>query len=341
MPSDTPNRATTDPEAGTSKAKNGPRARAWVLHVLTTYTVAVILLIFCILLAVAAPRFRDPGNLANILEQISVAGIVAMGMTMLLVTANFDLSIGGIVALSGMTMASVANSNGLVVGIVAALVVGLALGSFNGFIVTRLRVNSLIATLGTGLAFGGFAILASAIPITIEDTGWVDAVNGDYLGLSLPVYIFAVCIAFSAWLLRRTVLGRYFYAVGANSESARYAGVPVGRVQFIPFAITGVLCAIASVILVGQLGSALPDAGSTLPLQVIAAVVVGGVSIAGGYGTVSMAFVGVLMLGVVANGFNMLNLNPNFTSIFTGAILVFAVAVDAALRSRRTSTRNV
>lgn len=305
------------------------------------YTVALVLLAFVILLGILAPRFRNPANLANILEQVSVAGIVAMGMTVLLITANFDLSVGGIVALSGLAFASVANATGLAAGMAAALLTGLALGVINGVTVTKLRVNSLIATLGTGLAYSGLAILLSSFPLTLEDTHWVDLVNRDFFGLAIPVYVFVVVALVTSWILRTRILGRYFYAVGANTEAARYAGVPVGRVQFVPFVATGLLCAIASILLVGQLGSALPDAGSSLPLQVIAAVVVGGVSIAGGYGTVGMAIVGVLMLGVVANGFNMLNLNPNFSSIFTGLILVFAVAVDAALRTRRKGSSSV
>jgi ribose/xylose/arabinose/galactoside ABC-type transport system permease subunit len=302
---------------------------------LQRYAVAVLLLGFSIFIAIRAPRFRDPDNIANILDQISVAGIIAMGMTMLLITANFDLSIGGIVALSGMFLATVANSSNIWLGIVVAIIVGASLGAINGFIVVRLGVNSLVATLGAGFAFGGVALLWHPVPVGLDDGTLTDVITSRVVGVRTPVFVLAACMITSHWLLRRTILGRYFFAAGANTEAARFAGVPLRRVQFIPFVITGSLCGVASAVLVGQLGSALPDAGTTLPLEVIAAVVVGGVSISGGVGSVGMAFIGVLLLGVIANGFNMLNLDINYSKIFTGAILVLAVAVDAALRRRR------
>jgi ribose transport system permease protein len=318
-------------EAGGLNDRLGRLARQ-----LGQFAVPLVLVLMCVVLSIAAPRFLDYGNVTNVLEQVSVTGIVAMGMTALLVTGNFDLSIGGIVALTGMFAAKAINAYGEMTGVLVAVLVGAGLGAVNGFIVTRLGVNSLIATLGSGLAFSGIALNVSGpYPIGLESFGLMDLVAWRLFGIAFPVYVLAAVTIFTAWLLHLTVLGRRLYAVGANTDSARYAGIKVKQVQFLPFVITGVFCALASLILCGQLGSALPDAGSTLPLSVIAAVVVGGVSIAGGRGTVGMAIVGVLLIGVVSNGFNLLNLNSNYTNIFTGAILVIAVAIDHAMRTRR------
>jgi ribose transport system permease protein len=262
-------------------------------------------------------------------------GVTAMGMTLLLVSGNIDLSVGGQVALIGVIVALAANGVNTPVGIVVGVLVGLLLGAVNGLIVTRLAVNSLVATLGSGLAFGGLAFLLSGSqPIVLTDRSLQDLMNLRLVRVPVPAYLFALVIAATAWFLHSTVGGRELFAVGANPEAARYAGLRVERVRFIPFVIMGGLCALASLILTGLLNTADPGAGTRLPLDVIAATVVGGVSIAGGRGTVFMAVVGVLLIGVVSNGFNLLGFDPNYQSIFSGLIIIVAVAVDSALQKR-------
>jgi ribose/xylose/arabinose/galactoside ABC-type transport system permease subunit len=299
------------------------------------HAVAFVLLAICIFLSLDTAQFLTADNITNVLGQVSMIGIIAMGMTMLLVSGNFDLSVGGQVAFIGILSAQVMNSSGLVLGIAVAIAVGLGLGTVNGLIVTKLGVNSLMATLGSGLAFSGLALLCSdSSPISVDSHRLQTIVAAKTLGISTPIIVFAVAIALSAWYLHGTVGGRETYAVGANTDAARYAGVPVTRVRFLPFVFTGGLCALASLILIGQLNSALPDAATTWPLQVIAAAVVGGVSITGGRGSIFMAVIGVLLIGVVNNGFNLENLDTNYQSIFTGVIIVVAVAIDAQLGKR-------
>lgn len=294
-----------------------------------------VLLVGCIVLTFSTDTFFTSGNLANVLEQVSLIGIIALATTMLLISGNFDLSVGGIVALVGVLSAQIMNAHGLVPGIVAALLIGSAFGALNGFLVTTLKVNSLVATLGTGFAFSGTALLAcDSSPVALESSELADIVGTHVLGISLPAIVFIAAIATSAWLLHFTVGGRQLYAVGANADAARYAGIRVDRVRFMPFVVSGFCCGVATVLLLGQLQSALPDAAETWPLQVVAAAVVGGVSIAGGRGTILMAVVGVLLIGVVNNGFNLLNLESSWQDVFTGAILVTAVAVDSTLRAR-------
>jgi ribose/xylose/arabinose/galactoside ABC-type transport system permease subunit len=297
--------------------------------------VAATLLVICVALTISRSQFATGSNITNILEQVSMIGIIAMGMTMLLVSANFDLSVGGIVGLTGVIAAKIANSSGLIAGVAAAIVVATSLGGINGFIVTRLRVNSLVATLGTGLVYLGLAfLLSNNAPVTLNSQHLTTIVNTKFLGVAVPVYVFAGVIAASAWFLHTTVGGRQLYAVGANAEAARYAGVRVEVLRFMPFVVTGLYSGVASLILLGLLSSGVPDGATSWPLQVVAAVVVGGVSIAGGQGTILMAVLGVLLIGVINNGLNLLNLAASWQNITTGAVLVTAVAADSVLRER-------
>jgi ribose transport system permease protein len=299
------------------------------------YAVFLVLLAICVALSLASNVFTTIENLGNVSEQVSVVGVTAMGMTLLLVSGNIDLSMGGQVALIGVIVALIANWASTPAGMAAGILVGLMLGVVNGLIVTRLAVNSLVATLGSGLAFGGLAFLLSGSqPIVLTDRSLQDLMNLRLVRIPVPAYLFAVVIAATAWFLHTTVGGRELFAVGANPEAARYAGLRVDRLRFIPFVIMGFFCALASLILTGLLNTADPGAGARLPLDVIAATVVGGVSIAGGRGTVFMAVVGVLLIGVVSNGFNLLGLDPNYQSIFSGLIIIVAVAVDSALQKR-------
>jgi ribose transport system permease protein len=314
------------------RARRFPGFAAPTSQALQYYAVFLVLLAICVALSLASNVFTTIENLGNVSEQVSVVGVTAMGMTLLLVSGNIDLSMGGQVAL---IVALVANWANTPAGMAAGVVVGLMLGVVNGLIVTRLEVNSLVATLGSGLAFGGLAFLLSGSqPIVLTDRSLQDLMNLRLIRIPVPAYLFAVVIAATAWFLHTTVGGRELFAVGANPEAARYAGLRVDRLRFIPFVIMGFLCALASLILTGLLNTADPAAGARLPLDVIAATVVGGVSIAGGRGTVFMAVVGVLLIGVVSNGFNLLGLDPNYQSIFSGLIIIVAVAVDSALQKR-------
>lgn len=307
-------------------------------RIVQDYAVGVVLVAVCIYLTVRSPQFSSTTNISNVLDQVSMIGIITMGMAILLVSANFDLSIGGMVGLVTVITAKVINSQGVAVGVLVGVGVAVVLGAVNGVIVTKLKVNSLVATLGSGLAYTGLALLVSkSTPIPLEDTTLTDFMNTKMLGISMPAYFFLGAIIVAAWYLHVTVGGQQTYAVGANADAARYAGVRVDLIRFLPFVLTGLFAGVASVILTGLLGSGVPTAAAAWPLQVVAAAVVGGISIAGGRGTIAMAVLGVLLIGVINNGLNLLNFDAAYQSIATGCILVFAVAVDAALQglSRR------
>lgn len=302
--------------------------------VIRDYAVGVVLVAVCIYLTIRSPQFSTAANVSNVLDQVSMVGIITMGMAILLVSANFDLSVGGMVGLATVVTAKVMNEHGLVAGVAAGIGIAVGLGAVNGVIVTKLKVNSLVATLGSGLAYSGLALLASAsTPIPATDTALTEFMNSKVLGISMPAYFFLGAILIATWFLHITVAGQQTYAVGANAEAARYAGVRVDLIRFIPFVLTGLFAGVASIILTGLLGSGVPTAAASWPLQVVAAAVVGGISIAGGRGTIAMGVLGVLLIGVINNGLNLLNFDAAYQNIATGAILVAAVAVDAALQA--------
>jgi ribose/xylose/arabinose/galactoside ABC-type transport system permease subunit len=299
------------------------------------YAVVFVLLALALYLSLTTENFLTYLNLSNVLQQVSTIGIIAVGMTVLLVTGNFDLSIGGIAALVGVSGVAAINTFGLVPGLAIGLGIGILLGAINGIAVVWLHVNSLVATLGSGLAFTGIAyVTTGSAPVPADDDGLQRIMTANVLTVPVPVLIFAAMVATFAYLLHFSVFGRQCYAVGANAEAARFAGIRVPLVQFVPFVLVGFLAGLAGIVLAGLLNSGQPSAAQSWPLGVIAAVVIGGVSISGGRGTVFQAVVGVLLIGLIDNGFNLLDFDPNYRSIFTGTIIVAAVALDSALRRR-------
>lgn len=302
---------------------------------LHSYAVVFVLVGMALYLSVATDNFATYLNISNVLEQVSTIGIIAVGMTVLLVTGNFDLSIGGIAAFVGVTGVAAINEFGTVTGCILALLVATALGAINGFIVVALRVNSLVATLGSGLAFSGVAfVVTDSSPVPSRNEGLRDFVAASVLRVPVPVLIFAAMSLLFFYILRFSVFGRQCYAVGANPEAARFAGIRVPLIQFLPFVMVGFLSGLAGMVLAGLLNSGQPSAAASWPLGVIAAVVVGGVSISGGRGTVFQAIVGVLLIGLIDNGFNLLDLHPSYRNIFTGSVIVGAVALDSGVRRR-------
>lgn len=306
-----------------------------IRRLLREYSIVAIFATVFIGLSIASPDFLTFDNLRNVLQQVSLIGIIAMGMTLLLITANFDLSVGGQVAFIGIVAVKLSDAEGVLVGVAAALALGIACGVLNGFFVWTMRVNSLIATLGSGLLFSGSAfLLAGSSPPTLEDRWLADFANSTVFGLPTAGVIFVLVALVAGLVLHGTVGGREIFAVGANRDAARYSGARIGRVHYAAFGFIGLLCAISSLLLVGLLNAGLPDAAETYPLDVIAAVVLGGVSIAGGKGSIPLAVIGVLLIGTLNNGFNLLDLDPNLYRIMTGLIIIGAVAFDSFVQSR-------
>jgi ribose transport system permease protein len=296
-----------------------------------------VLLVLVVVSAILYPGFLDVGNLRNVLSQNAPIGIVAAGMTFVMIAGGFDLSVGAIVALVAVVYAKLAGTMPLAPAALLALLAGTGVGVFNGLVVTRLRVNPFVATLGSGSIVGGLAFLLSqSQSITVERPSFMTLGNEAWLGVPIAVWLLILVIAVAGVLLQRTAFGASVYAVGGNTEASRLAGIAVGRVRVTTYAISGLLAALAGLLLVSRLATAQADMGGTVALDAIAIVVIGGTSLLGGEGAIWRTAVGLLVLAVLNNLFNSLALDTNWQAVIKGTIVIAAVAVDALVRHRST-----
>jgi ribose transport system permease protein len=292
------------------------------------------LLIIIVVLSIAAGiinyRFWSARNLLNILEQISVLGLVAAGATILLIAGNFDISVGKMIGLSACLMAiMIKGGMNEVLAAVLGVCVCVLCSLLNGFLSTRLGAPSFIISLATIGVFHGTALAATegVIQTIYEQFGVIS--NTRLFGfLPLMFLISILGYAFVHVLLANTKLGRRVYAIGANRRGAFLSGIPVKRNTLVFFALNGVLVGVAAVVLLSRLGAALPTTGDGLELKAIGAVVIGGVPVTGGTGNILGTFLGVLLIGVISNMLNLSRVNPYFQEIAYGALVIVSVAVS-------------
>ncbi|WP_244930895.1 ABC transporter permease [Nocardioides sp. W7] len=289
-----------------------------------------------IVLALVSEPFRTTTNQLNILDQWSTIGIIACGSTICIVAGGFDLSVDAVFALSGVISAWVAiNAENPQLGLLVGVASGLVLGVFNGILVTIGRINPFVATIASSVVFLGIAqLITRGSVLAVADPAFSKIGLRRFGDLTLPAIAFVVFAVLSAIVLSRTVVGRRIYAVGGNYEAARYSGVAVNRVQIFAYAVSGLSAGVAGVLAASRNSSASADIRTDLAFQAITAVVIGGVSIYGGEGTIPRALVGVLILALIGNGFNLLAVDPAYQQVLLGSIIVLAVSVDAW--SRRT-----
>ncbi|MGD9914245.1 MAG: ABC transporter permease [Rhizobiaceae bacterium] len=295
------------------------------------YAVAIALVIMIVVLSFASDAFLTVRNIANILNQNTPLAIMAAAMTFVIIGGGFDLSVGAIFGVASVVCASLALAVDPVIGLIVAPLVGLALGTFNGVVVTQLRVHSFLATLATGLVFGGLAILISdgnLIPVRIEAFTWLG--RQQYFGINVAVVVLLLFSVALAFVLGRTGLGRRVYAVGGNEQAAQLSGIRVDRVRIATFAISGLAAGLASAITVSRISMGQATAGQGMELQAIAAVILGGTSIYGGEGAVWRSVAGVMLLALINNGFNILNADPFYKDLATGVVILLAVGVSVA-----------
>ncbi|QYD70367.1 ABC transporter permease [Paraburkholderia edwinii] len=300
------------------------------------------LVIICIVLSFASPEFLTTSTLTNIMVQVSVVGIAAVGGTFVIITSGIDLSVGSLVALTGMVAAtfmagSPPDALGLgLVGLVIALAVGAGVGALNGFAVAWLRLVPFIVTLAM-MAMARGLTLAISDGRTKFDFPNAFTVFGakSIAGLPMPMLVMLVVFVIGHVLLRKTTFGHQVFAVGGNREAARLAGIPVQRVMFLTYTLAGLTAAIAGIVLAGRLNSALPSAANGLELQVIAGIVIGGTSLAGGRGSIVGTFIGVVLIGVINVGLSLLGVNPFWTQFIQGGVIFAAVMLDALSQRRK------
>lgn len=310
---------------------------AIVSRIAVEFGIVWVLVVLAAVSAILYPGFLDIGNLRNILSQNAPIGIVAAGMTFVMIAGGFDLSVGAIVAFVAVIYAKFAGTMPLAPAAALALVAGTGIGVLNGLVVTRLRVNPFVATLGSGSIVGGAAFLLSrSESITVERASFMALGNDAWLGVPISIWLLVLVMAGAGLVLQRTAFGTSVYAVGGNDEASRLAGIPVGRVRVTTYAISGGLAALAGLVLVSRLATAQADMGSTVALDAIAIVVIGGTSLLGGEGAIWRTAVGLLVLAVLNNLFNSLALDTNWQAVIKGTIVIAAVAVDALVRHRST-----
>ena len=294
---------------------------------------AGILLVFALLfigVSVFVPSFLSRVNMVGLALSVATVGIVACTMMLCLAGGDFDLSVGSVVALAGVLAAVVVNRTGSVaLGIGAGILAGGVVGWINGFVIARLGVNALIATLATMQIVRGTAYIASdGKAIGIREEGFFALGITSLAGVPTPVWIMIGCFIVFGLLLNKTIFGRNALAIGGNREAAHLAGINVARTKVVIFAVQGVMAGLAGVILAARMTSGQPTTAQGLELQVISACVLGGVSLTGGVATISGVVVGVLIMGTVQNAMNLCNIQPFYQYIASGGILLVAVLLD-------------
>jgi ribose transport system permease protein len=305
---------------------------AKVLRWLRTYAIVVLVVALFVVLTFIAPYFASLRNIFNVLDQNAPLMLAAMGTTFVIIAGGFDLSCGQIVSLSGVIGAKVVVMTGKpALGIVVGILVGIPAGLINGFLVGRMRMNSFLATLATGLVFGGVALfVTSGYSFDLSSDKVFRFFGSARLGF-VPITVITTAVAFIilSIVLSLTVFGRQVFAVGSNPEAARLSGLSVERVRLIVYAIGGVTAGIGGLILTTRtgVGNVYTEA-STLTLNAIAAVVIGGTSISGGYGAIWRTFCGVILLALTRNALNLLNIQPYWQEVVSGLIIIVAVLTN-------------
>ncbi|MBO7884322.1 ABC transporter permease [Burkholderia pseudomallei] len=330
--------ASCAPAAASPARATAPARAAHALAALrrsTTFYPLVGLVAVCVAMVFASDSFLSAANLENVLRQVSINAIIGVGMTCVILTGGIDLSVGSVMALSGTLAAGllVAGANGAA-ALAAGIGVGVALGAANGLFVAFAGMPPIIVTLATmGIARGLALIYTGGYPIDgLPD--WVRFFgSGKVLGVQMPVLTMLAVYALAWLMLERMPFGRYVYAIGGNEHATRLSGVRVSRVKLAVYTFAGLTSALAALVLTGRLMSGQPNAGGGFELDAIAAVVMGGTSIAGGRGSIVGTLVGALLLGVLNNGLNMIGVNPYVQNVIKGAIILLAIYIG---RERRT-----
>jgi ribose transport system permease protein len=296
----------------------------------------MILVGICIVWAIMTPSFLTVSNITNVVRQVSYTAIAAVGMTMIIIIGEIDLSAGSLIAIAGLVAAYVFKATGsMALAVLAVIVVSAIVGIVNGVLVTKGKLPGFIATLAAMTILRGFAyIFTKGNPIAVSDKKFL-AVGTGYLGMiPIPVIIMVIIVALGIFLTNNTRFGRYIYAVGGNAEASKWSGLNVDKVKILVFLIMGVVTGISGLVVAARLGSGQPSAGTSFEMDCITAAVVGGTSMAGGKGTILGTVVGALIIGVLGNGMTLLDVNTYWQQVIKGVIIVIAVLIDTKTKKR-------
>jgi ribose/xylose/arabinose/galactoside ABC-type transport system permease subunit len=312
---------------------------------ITDWLLEIILLALLFAFALVAPNFFTGNNMLNILRNISFKGLVALGMTMVIIAGEIDLSVGSGIAFYGVITATVTKHllaaglnpySTIALAIVIALAAGFCIGSSVSWIITRYNVPAFITTLAMmQILRGGALLISGGFPI-ITYPGWFSFLGSGYVGpIPFPVIVFLIALIIMFHVMNNTPFGRSIYAVGSNKESARLSGIDVNRVKRSIFAVTGCLTALAGVMISAQIVSGSPLTGREWEMDVIASVIIGGASLTGGAGTIRGTLIGCIFLGVLLNGMTLLNVNEYWQYVVRGLLVFVAVLLNIVIKKGR------
>lgn len=282
-----------------------------------------------IVFAFLSNRFFTVSNLLNVLRQITINGIIAFGMTFVILSGGIDLSVGSVFAFSAVVGASAIKAGSSFFGILAALGIGAAMGAFNGIIIAKMKLQPFIVTLATMAIARSFTqAYTQGMPVTGFPSAFREIGRGEFLGIPVPVFIMAGVFILAWYLLSNTKLGLYTYSIGGNEEATRLSGVKVNKYKILIYTISGTLAALSALILTARLNSAQPIFGLGYELDAIAAVVLGGTSLSGGKGSIVGTLFGILVLGIINNGMNLVAISPFYQQAVKGGVILLAVMAE-------------
>jgi inositol transport system permease protein len=303
-----------------------------MLNRLKQYGIFVVFIIICLILSLISNQFFTVSNWTIIITQASINALLAFGVTFVIITGGIDLSLGSMVAVTGVTAAMLAHPDTYPVAlpVFAGLMSGLLMGVFNGFIITKSKIAPFIVTLGTMTIGRGLAlILSKGRPVSNLSDSFNFIGGGDVFGIPFPIIVLILIFAICLITLKKTLLGRYIYAVGGNEQAARASGINVNQVKMAVYSISGLLAGLAGILLTSRITTGQPNAGTGFELDAIAAAVIGGTSTSGGTGTMTGTLVGVLLIGVINNGLDLLNVTSYYQQVVMGIIIIGAVVLDS------------
>ncbi len=309
-----------------------------VANIIKSQAIWVVFFVLVIAFTIANPRFINPTNLLIMLRQVAVWGIASVGMTFVILLGDIDLSTGSIITFVNVLCAYLMVNMNIPMGlaIIITLAASTVIGLLNGFMVSTIGIPALIATFATQTAFSGIAlIICDGQPINGFTEVFKVFGQGKIGPVPVPVIIMILCFALGAFILNKTYFGRYFYAVGGNIEAARLSGIRTGRVKYLVFALSGFFAGLAGLVLLSRTNSSMGNAGLGYEFKVITCVVLGGVSVAGGYGKISGVVAGTFIIGALQNGMVLMNLNTWIQDIVLGIVLVLAVGFDCFQKKKQ------
>lgn len=298
---------------------------------LIRYKTFIAFTLICLVLSFTTSTFFTLQNAVLVLRQISINGILAIGVSFVIIAGGIDLSLGSVVALTGVVAASYAHPDAyaLIVPLLLGILTGIGIGYLNGMVITRGKVAPFIVTLGMMTIARGLALVASdGRPVSNLSDSFNFIGGGDFLSIPVPIIIFIVVIIFSTIILKYTRIGRYIYAVGGNENAAKASGINVNSVKMFTYVVCSGLAGLAGIILASRITTGQPNAGIAYELDAIAAVVIGGTSLFGGIGTITGTVVGALTIGVINNGLDLMNITSYYQQIIKGVIIIGAVLID-------------